>query len=64
MDWNIVSSVVVGMAIFVIGIAVIGTALVLLMVRKLKRGVKVGASQKFSFPCSAFFGQKTEPAGK
>ena len=64
MDWGIVLSVIVGMAIFLLAIAMIGSALIWLMIRKVKKGGQAGASQKFSFPCSAFFGEKTETATK
>ena len=64
MDWGIVWSVVVGIAIFSVGIAMVGATLVWLIVRKIKKGAQTGASKKFSFPCAAFFGGKTEAAAK
>ena len=64
MDWGIVWSVVVGIAIFLLGIGVVGATLAWLMIRKIKKGAQTGASQKFSFPCAAFFGGKTGAATK
>ncbi len=64
MDWGIVWSVVIGIAIFLAGIAMIGGTLVWLMVRKAKKGVRTSAGEKSSFPCAAFFGGKTEAAAK
>ncbi len=64
MDWGIVWAVVAGMAIFLLAIVTIGASLVWLMIRKVKKGVQAGASQKSSFPCAAFFGEKTEAATK
>ena len=64
MDWGIVLSVIVAMAIFLLAIAMIGATLIWLVIRKVKKGGHAGASQKFSSPCAAFFGQKTETATK
>lgn len=64
MDWGVVWSVVFGMTIFALMIATIVALLAWLMIRKVKKGTRAGASQKFSFPCAAFFGEKTEPATK
>ncbi len=64
MDWEIVLSVVVGMAIFLLGIAMIGGSLVWLMVSKIKKSAQGGANRKFSFPCAGLFGDKAETSAK
>ncbi len=64
MHWGIVLSVIVAMAIFLLAVAMIGATLIWLMIRKVKKSGQAGASQKFSFPCASFFGEKTETAAK
>ncbi len=64
MEWGIVWSVIVAMVIFLLAIGMIAATFIWLMVRKFKKGAQTGATQKFSFPCAAFFGEKTETATK
>jgi hypothetical protein len=64
MEWGIVLSVIVGLAIFLLAIATIGAMLVWLMLSKVKKGTQSGSSKKFSFPCAAFFGGKAEAPTK
>ncbi len=64
MEWGIIWSVIVAMAIFLLAIAMIGATFIWLMMRKVKKGAQTGATRKSSFPCAAFFGEKTETATK
>ncbi len=64
MEWGIVWSVIVAMVIFLLAVGMIGATFIWLMIRKFKKGARAGATRKFSFPCAAFFGDKTETATK
>ena len=54
MDWGIVASVLVAMALFILGVAVIGMSMFALMARGMKKKIEAGGVPKCPMPGCPF----------